>query len=84
MSTVLGHGIQWWEICHHGREMLTGNAAGKLRKKVREDAGVGRTGLHVIDHMSPRKRGRGGAREYCVRMCKTCRKRQSRRHIGFQ
>jgi len=33
----------------HGKEMLTGNAAGKLRKKIREDAGVGRTGLSGTD-----------------------------------
>lgn len=33
----------------HGKEMLTGNAAGKLRKKIREDAGVGRTGLYGTD-----------------------------------
>lgn len=33
----------------HGGEMLTGNAAGKLRKTIREDAGVGRTGLYGTD-----------------------------------
>lgn len=83
MFIVLGYGIQWWEICYYGREMFIGNVVGKLRKKVREDVGVGRIGLYVIDYMSSRKRGRGGVREYCVRMCKICRKRQSRRYIGF-
>lgn len=57
--TVMGHGIQGWEIYHHGREMLTGNAAGKLRKKITEGCwGVERTGLHGTDHMIQRKRER--------------------------